>query len=232
VHLGGSQARSDTLPAMRTRTATSWRLALLLPTAVVALAACGADPKSSPRVASLADRSEAPDTTAAGGTDGTEAPKDPQEEALAFAKCMREHGIDMPDPQVAKGADGGTSGGLAIAVSGEVEPGKMQKAQDACGHLLQSAAGGFKPPDPEQQAKLQEQMLAFAKCMREHGIDFPDPKFDQGAVTIGGADLDPSKPEFQKAQKACGDMLPGGGPATQIGGSGDGPSTQTVGGDG
>ena len=29
--------------------------------------------------------------------------------------------------------------------------------------------------DPEQQAEQNEQLLAYAECMRREGIDFPDP---------------------------------------------------------
>jgi hypothetical protein len=50
--------------------------------------------------------------------------------------------------------------------------------------------------------------------MRDHGIDFPDPQFGSGSVQIGGGDgpkFDPSSEEFQAAQEACGDLLPGDG---------------------
>ena len=33
-----------------------------------------------------------------------------QEQALAFAQCMREHGIDMPDPQFGNDGNGATVG--------------------------------------------------------------------------------------------------------------------------
>src|SRR6185312_5705061 len=51
-------------------------------------------------------------------------------------------------------------------------------------------------------------MLAFARCMREHGIDMPDPQFETGGmVMIGGQDeggagpkFDPRSEEFQAAE--------------------------------
>ena len=51
--------------------------------------------------------------------------------------------------------------------------------------------------------------------MREHGIDMPDPTFDEN----GGAQIrmsravgiDPRDPKFQKAKKACEDKMPGAG---------------------
>jgi len=65
-------------------------------------------------------------------------------------------------------------------------------------------------PDPEQIQEMQDQALAFAECMREQGIDMPDPVFGEGGrVTqaIGGPDgggIDLSDEEFQEAQEACG----------------------------
>ena len=45
--------------------------------------------------------------------------------------------------------------------------------------------GRFEPPSEEEQEKMQEQALEFSKCMREHGIDMPDPQFSEdGGVTI------------------------------------------------
>ena len=39
--------------------------------------------------------------------------------------------------------------------------------------------------DPEQQAEMREQLLEFAECMRDHGIDMADPVFgEDGRVEI------------------------------------------------
>ena len=45
--------------------------------------------------------------------------------------------------------------------------------------------------DPE----MQDKMLEFAKCMRDNGVDFPDPDFSGGGgrIQIGGpGGIDPS----------------------------------------
>jgi hypothetical protein len=45
-------------------------------------------------------------------------------------------------------------------------------------------ASGGKRPDPAEEAKARRQALAFARCMREHGVDMPDPQFEgNGAIT-------------------------------------------------
>src|ERR687887_45858 len=59
---------------------------------LLALAACGGGGGSG-GVASMDGSSHS--STNGTSTTGT---KDPQEAALEFAKCMREHGVDMSDP--------------------------------------------------------------------------------------------------------------------------------------
>ena len=128
---------------------------------------------------------------------------------LKFARCMREHGIDVPDPKTDE------DGGIQIGGPG-VKPGspeKLGRAQEACEKQVDAIA----PPklSAEEKAKVREESLAHARCMREHGLDFPDPQFseDGGAmVRIGpGSGLDPRSPKFQRAQKACAGKLRFGG---------------------
>jgi hypothetical protein len=110
---------------------------------------------------------------------------------LAYARCMREHGIsDFPDPQ--------------SGVPTEADPHNplFQAANDACESLLPTPPTGEQPKDFEQ-------LVRFAQCMREHGIpDFPDPSPGEGPVHIPaadqGTDLDPNNPQFQAANRACG----------------------------
>src|SRR5688572_5792123 len=78
---------------------------------------------------------------ASGDSDGNSdegADLEPEEAAQKFAECMREHGIDMPDPQV------GEDGGFAIAVpdpkgGAPRDPEKVEEAHKACEHFLQDA---------------------------------------------------------------------------------------------
>jgi hypothetical protein len=130
--------------------------------------------------------------------------------ALKYAKCMREHGIDMPDPKTSEGGMlvmGGPAGG-----KGERDvpaPAAMERADKACRHFMEAV----KPPklSSEQEAKMRETALANARCMRAHGINLPDPQFgDDGRVTMKierSSGIDPRSPKFQQAQKACGGMM-------------------------
>jgi hypothetical protein len=125
---------------------------------------------------------------------------DREEAQLAHAECMREHGVDFPDPNA--------QGDVHIGPEQAEDP-DFRDAEEACEPLLEAAMGDFQP-DPEEEARMQEQALAFSECMRDHGIDFPDPVFEEGGarVRIGGGPgeepaFDPEDPAFQEAQEAC-----------------------------
>jgi hypothetical protein len=161
------------------------------------LAACGGSPGGD-RVASL---SGAGATTTTGATDA--AAKDPQQRALDFAKCMRAHGVDMPDPEV------DDQGRIKMRIGGgkaseRPDPKKLEAAQKACGNLI-GGGDGDRQIDPAER----DAMVAFAKCMREHGIDMPDPTGD-GLTVRGekdGGGPDPDSEEFKAAEQACDHFL-------------------------
>ncbi|HET9939092.1 MAG TPA: hypothetical protein VFQ28_09880 [Gaiella sp.] len=202
---------------MTTRTATLAAAFAVLLLAVAAVASgCGSS-STDDGVAALDDAPAS--TTGDGDGDGTQdgaaSDEDPQEAALAWASCMREHGVDVPDPQV--GEDGrveirpGT--GMRLDRNGD----DFREAREACG----TPFGDSDPPQlsEEEREELQETMLEFAKCMREHGVDMPDPDFSGGGGIFRaggpGSGIDPGSATFQKAQEACQDILedamPGGG---------------------
>ena len=134
---------------------------------------------------------------------GATGPDDAKKAMLAYAKCMREHGIDMPDPQFE---------GNRIMQRGpkNVNRTKMRAADKACGSIRDSV----KPPEmsDEKKAEFKKAALANAQCMRDHGIDFPDPTFDEnGGARIEfkrGSRFNPDSPKFKAAQKACEGTLP------------------------
>jgi hypothetical protein len=131
-----------------------WTLALAVAT-VSLLGACGAaDTGSSP----------APSTSDSAGKRSFESFDEFQ---LAFAGCMREHGVDMPDP---------SGGGIKLDAGGDMAA--FENASNACREQLGT------PPAPEGRGtpKSDEELLAdhlkIAKCLRENGVDVPDPTAD------------------------------------------------------
>jgi hypothetical protein len=109
-----------------------------------------------------------------------------------FAKCMRDHGVNVPDPQP------DSDGRMRIEVRGQAgDQSKMDAAQEACKRFL---------PNGGQPKKLEgkelDEALARARCMREHGVNVPDPDPNGGEVRIEGSPGDKSK--VDEAIKACG----------------------------
>jgi hypothetical protein len=203
------------------------RRLLMLMAATVLLGACGSVAADDPQVASLSTDPAGNATTDSSDATETTAITDPNEAAVQFAKCMREHGVDVPDPVI------NDEGGVMVQVGGETEgeagsgpdPEELDAANKECEHFMQEAAGSIDPLSEEDQKKMQEEALAFSKCMREHGIDMPDPQFSTDGrgfnVSIGGPNdavsdgpvIDFNSDEFKEASEACGQ--PGGGFAVQ-----------------
>ena len=178
---------------------------------VLFVAACGGGGGSNPQVASLGEGASGPTTTAApggssnGSSNGDEA--DAQQAMLDFAACMREHGVDMPDPQF------DADGKAAIAIGGgpsDLDTAKVNEAQKACDSYLQKVRENMPPPDPAKVEEEKQKLLQFAQCMRDHGIDFPDPQIssDGGGIQVQmgageGGRFDPESPAFKEANEAC-----------------------------
>lgn len=203
------------------------KLRVIFPAAVLVavVAACGgADPGASDEgVASLGTSAPADDGEGTVAPAGDEAAV--REDALVeYARCMREHGIDMPDPQVDAGG-----GGFMVQMDGELDPGEMEEAQEVCQPIMEQAFGEMEPPSPEEVEQAQQQMLDHARCMREHGIDMPDPVIDaEGRIMMEGPMLkgdDPAtRDKLDEAMEAC---SPGDGPGIVLESGpeeGDGPS--------
>ncbi len=162
------------------------------------LAACGGDGEN--------EASAGP----AGGPSQSEREKI-REAAVKFAQCMRENGVeDFPDP----GADGGTA--IRVGPESGIDPEEMEVAQKACEHLQEDIRPQMSEAD---QQEFKERALEHARCMREHGIDMPDPEFSGGGkvtMKMKRGEVNPEDPEFQAAQKECGGE--GGGLAIGAGG--------------
>jgi hypothetical protein len=124
------------------------------------------------------------------------------QKALAYAQCIRAHGIpNYPDPN---------SKGQFIAPNGSslpsVSPAVLQSSGKACQKLLPpSMAQG--PPQGSQGAKATNQGLKFTRCMRSHGVpNFPDPAAN-GSITLPPG-MNYQSPQFQNAEKACQSLMP------------------------
>jgi hypothetical protein len=175
--------------------------------AVVALAACG-DDSDDPGVASL---DEGADAAAASAT----ATGDAEEELLAYTECLREQGLDVPDPEVdadgnlvlgGGGPGGGGPGGGGPGGgdgAGLPDADEFEAAQEVCGEPPAGVGGAL---DELQSPEFQDALLAFTQCLRDRGHDVEDIRIGEGPAAGGGnplGDLDLEDPEVAADLDEC-----------------------------
>lgn len=129
---------------------------------------------------------------------GSETSGAPDDNGVAFAGCMREQGIDVPDPV---GEDG-----LAEAfqsVQGDYDRETMRAAMEECSDLRPEDGGplGNGMLAGQGEAMDEETKLALAECLREQGLDVSDDFFGQGPHE----DID--RGEMRAAMGQCEDVL-------------------------
>jgi hypothetical protein len=156
---------------------------------------------SAPATPSVATLTAAASTAASSGPAGAAATPD----LMKFAACMRAHGVpDFPDP-----VDGGfhinnTTPGSDLDGSSP----QFVAANTACKAFSPEEQAGGGTVDPKAQA----QALAYAACIRSHGVpSYPDPVFVGGSIreaVRAGSGPDPDSPLFIAAQKACQSLEP------------------------
>ena len=184
------------------RERSRWRLRRLaavtaLVAAGVLVAACGGG--SSPASANSTTVPSANEPTTANVQNG-----------LRFSECMRSNGVaNYPDP----------SSNERPLSTNHIDPNSptFRRAYTAC--RQDAPSGGVGPPAPTA-AQLRA-ALAFAQCIRTHGIaQFPDPLTTYGpGFTLGTGEYFPNintyqvmSSAFTHAAKACGVQLPSGPP--------------------
>ena len=197
---------SPVRPRRRQARATAGGLAgILLLICGLALAACSRAP--GPAIPAASGGATSSNTGVPATTGSTSAPIGSaawHADAVAYARCMRQHSVNVPDP-----APGQTSWNLKPATA--VGSPLWGAAWQACQHLLPAGnRPGGDQPNPQQL----EQLRTYAVCMRARGIDMSDPQ-PNGDLVIHGrlahvtrAQLE-NDPGFKAAQAACKDKLPG-----------------------
>ncbi len=115
---------------------------------------------------------------------------------------MHKHGVpEVPDPQVS--TSGGQTSIRQIMPASAASSPRFKSAQKICGDIIKAANTG---PDQAQIQAKKKMLLAFASCLRGHGISgFPDPDA-QGRLTmdmLSAAGIDLHAPSFFKAARAC-----------------------------
>jgi hypothetical protein len=180
------------------------------------LAACGSDNggnSASPQVVSGNGAASAGDGASAGAASSDVSD---EELALEFAECVRGEGVDWPDPITL--ADGsidllGGQGPEAItAADGTIDDG-TQAALDTCVPIVEGSS--LLPGADDIDAETQDQLLEFAQCLRDNGVDVDDPDLSvigtgRGPAAIFGSNFDPSDPTTEDAIGNCQSLFTGG----------------------
>jgi hypothetical protein len=152
----------------------------------LSVAACSAGSNSS-GVASVS-------SSAAAGK--TSSPSSGKASALAYSQCMQSHGIkNFPEPN---------SSGQLTVTKGESLPDTSSPQFQAAVTVCRSLNPAGVAPNAAQAALHLQQDIAYAKCMRSHGLtNFPDPDPSTGdSFNLQGIDVNSS--QVQSANKACG----------------------------
>jgi hypothetical protein len=129
---------------------------------------------------------------ACGGSTAPTAHLTTYQKELAYAECMRAHGMpSFPDPQ----SDGTFAGSFDFGSAA------YKSANRACAHLQAGMPG-----TTEQFQQQVAQSLKYAACMRAHGItNFQTTVSAEGQVRSGiqGPGDEMNTPQFQSASQAC-----------------------------
>lgn len=100
---------------------------------------------------------------------------------MAYDECMREHGVEMPEEGAGAPAD--------LDVDGET----LMAAMEACEDLMPTG-------ELELDEETVEELRVWAECMREEGVDMPDPGPD-GSLDLDGVDV--TGDDYAAADAAC-----------------------------
>jgi hypothetical protein len=121
-----------------------------------------------------------------------------------LAKCLRAHGVDVPD-SVGTGAAAARAA-LSQLVAKYGLQGLVQKAQTYCKSVLDAAFPALNL-NPAQLAQRRQQALKFVQCLRSHGVTGLADPTSNGTIGAGLgkalSTVDTNSPAFQSALKAC-----------------------------
>jgi hypothetical protein len=156
---------------------SDWVIALAVALCAIGLVACGGG------------SSGGASGSGGGASSGNrESAADEEETQLEFAECMRAQGVEVEDPKPGK----------SLTIGDEGDP-ATKEAIANCDNRLGVAGQELSAEEGEE---FKEGWLAFAQCVREHGVDMADPEF----LGPGKVHLDRSaaeSPAFEAARQAC-----------------------------
>jgi hypothetical protein len=127
------------------------------------------------------------------------------QDMVAFARCMRSHGVQVPDPYHRAG-----HAGLTLDIPSRSPA--TNAAFAACTHFIQPIIAAKATGQASRAAPELAALTRYAQCMRRHDIAMLDPT-SFGAVNLGHVPGITSSygrysPQFLAADQACRHFLP------------------------
>lgn len=180
------------------------RYLVLVAAAALLLAGCGGSGGSD----SGSEESSAATSEQAGGPGGFPEISD------ETRSCLKENGVELPDPgQGGPPAGGPPEGGPP---AGEPPQGfakggaEVKKAFEECGvELPQGKPEGA----PMNSSAFRKSIKEYAACIGENGYDLPEPNVSGEGPVFKESEVDREDPKFEVANEKCQSLLgaPGGG---------------------
>jgi hypothetical protein len=127
--------------------------------------------------------------------------------AYRYSACMRGHGVpSFPDPHVTADGAGKQAIGIHPVPKTVAASPQFRAALEACKGIMPGPEGESPKQRSEHERARAQYLLAFAQCLRAHGVTgFPDPTA-QGQLTlemIHAAGVDLQAPSVLPAARAC-----------------------------
>ncbi len=185
------------------------------------VAACSGGQGDDEGVASLTQTESTTQTTVAEAAE-----VDVEQAMLDFTQCLRDEGIDIPDPEI--NADGRLNFRQLAEGAEDLDQDELRAAFQACQSELEGITLGGAGFD---RTAIQDTLVEYAACMRENGYDMEDPDLSDFGPGPGGsgqppggpfASIDPDDPDFIAANEVCQQVFIGAVPRI-LGGEGRGP---------
>lgn len=175
----------------------------LLVVAIGAVGAACSSPPTPPPIASVAGSR----VHAAGHSSQPLTQAQSDQTMVKFARCLRAHGVNEPDPRHIPGHTGLS---VEVPASGPT----THAALTACDHFLAPIARMKQAGAAQRVAPELPALTNYAACMRSHDISMLDPT-SQGELNLGRvpgitSDFGRYSPQFRSADHACRHLLPRG----------------------
>jgi hypothetical protein len=183
----------------RRNPAEAWKAAAVLAVLLLIgllLAACGSSGSSTTTSANAAASTGSNAGSGAGpsGPSGLTGPRSGRFSALR--ECLQKNGVTLPKRTPGQRPLGGFLGGPAGLPNG-VTRGQMEAALKKCGGAFGGGLRRFGNP------RYRQALVTFAACMRENGVDVPEPNTSGNGPVFSTKGLETNSIKFRTAERKC-----------------------------